>query len=134
MGGGSVDYEELRRWVEDEIVFCEKQIEMYQKRLEMARKIKRELERSGKVGAEERDRKVSFSAVQRKRTYRDVVSEIKNIVSSLGAKFQAVPKDEIVKRAVEMGIPESEVHHALRCLISEGKLFEPREKMIRMIH
>ncbi|MBC7114813.1 MAG: hypothetical protein PWR13_682 [Archaeoglobi archaeon] len=131
-----MDYEELRRWVEDEIAFCERQIEMYQKRLEMARKIKKELERSGKVISEKRADSGSpkISPVSRRRGYRDVMSEIKNIVASLGAKFQAVPRDEIVRIAVERGIPEREVNHALRCLISEGKLFEPREKMIRMIH
>jgi len=72
--------------------------------------------------------------VRSRRRYRDVMDEVKSIIVSMGAKFQAVPRDEIIKRAVERGIPEREVQSVLRALISEGKLFEPREKMIRMIH
>jgi len=131
-----VDYEELKRWVEEEIYFCEKQIEIYQKRLERAKKIKNELERIGEVREEIRSSsKVEVPKIQpQRRRYKDVMTEIKRIIISAGAKFQAVPRDEIIRRAVEIGIPESEVQHVLRCLISEGKLFEPREKMIRMIH
>jgi len=133
-----VEYDELKRWIEEEISFCERQIEIYRNRLERALKIKRELEKIGEVRAERENISKRLETqevkVRSRRRYRDVMDEVKSIIVSMGAKFQAVPRDEIIKRAVERGIPEREVQSVLRALISEGKLFEPREKMIRMIH
>ena len=82
---------------------------------------------TGKFDVDRLEGRVSASERGKIRTVLDIIEEL---VESMG---NAIPKEEVIKRAKEKGLKEYEVEKIINELKNKGDLFEPRPSILQKI-